>query len=429
MAQQNTNQVVGLARFTERPGADGIVFLILIVIYLFQMNPHPGFHDSLGFLADAQEGFHWESNATNHLLFNNLQHVLVAGFSFMSPVLVLGLVSVAFAVLTLLRLHEMMKVLGRSQTESLVAVAVLGLSFTWWQQTETIEVYTFSSFLLLSFLRYAAEDIVKGHRRQLLRASLFLGLAFLTHIQAILALPFFLLYVFTGEELKTWRRFAGLALALCGFALLFVPVAFGLNSASAVFVDRAFGDEALGLDFSRLMHGALLAGAFFAYNFHLFGLAMLAGLWFMWQSERNLLQWMLLLLLPWLAFGVKFDVPDSHVFFIFAWMVLLLPLTAALRRLSSISHSLVSLALFAALVFTPMLYFAAWKVGETHPALKTYAQEKAYKGGVAHLLWPGKRNAPDPLSLTVQLCKPGPCPDVEWHIQSAVRFLRARGEL
>jgi hypothetical protein len=62
--------------------------------------------------------------------------------------------------------------------------------------------------------------------------------------------------------------------------------------------------------------------------------------------------------------------------------------------------------------------------------LAEYDTAKAYKGGLAHMLWPGKAGAPDPLALAKDLHRMGvPPTEVEWNYPIAIEYLTWKGEL
>jgi hypothetical protein len=77
------------------------------------------------------------------------------------------------------------------------------------------------------------------------------------------------------------------------------------------------------------------------------------------------------------------------------------------------------------LLLSPMLYLATTLVVKQLPAGKKLDEEKAYKGGVAHYTFPGRRNMPDPLEAAkAWMAKPGAEQDsVEWNIGAAVQYL------
>ena len=76
----------------------------------------------------------------------------------------------------------------------------------------------------------------------------------------------------------------------------------------------------------------------------------------------------------------------------------------------------------------PIFLYAMTTLVAPHiPALQAYNAEKAYKGGVVHLLWPGKIWAKDPLALASKHFSEEGAADLdhteEWNYWTAVKYL------
>jgi hypothetical protein len=393
------------------------VFGALGVVYLLNRSPYVGFNDGLSFLLAAETGFDLATNATSHFLYNNLLHILVKVFFFLPPVLVLTLFSVGCALGTLGVVYRIGRLLGAGEGMALLPVVVLGMSFTYWQQAEIIEVYAFNNLVFSGFLFFALRDIVgRGPmgRRGLVAArggylmvSALLGIGLLTHIQHVLSIPFFLIYLLGGGRFSLVQKVLGMVPWMVLGSLLFIlPLVTGLNTWKAVFFESKFQDELLGMDVWALGKGALLGLGILVYNFHL-------GLWFVargwsrfWKLHRGV-AWLLISLgLPYLGFAMKYAVNDNHVFYLCFYIVMVLPLVFAFdgtgRDVVADAGGLRPLRwIFPVGFLLPVLIYAsatlllAPRIG----ALQRYDVEKNYKGGVVHLLWPGKAWARDPLEI------------------------------
>jgi hypothetical protein len=276
-----------------------------------------------------------------------------------------------------------------SQGLALLPVVVLALSFTFWQQSEIIEVYAFNNVLFLAFVHVALKDIVAGGRRNYLLLSLLLGLGLLTHIQHILSIPFFLGYLWGKNELRPAQKILGMLPWMLLMSVLFVlPVFTHTNSWRAVFFESKFQDELLGIDAKGLGKGILLGLGMLVYNFHLALVPMVRGWRRVWRMQRSLFWWLVVLGLPYLGFAVKYSVNDNHVFYLCAYTVLVLPLVYCLeeKRSGKWLRWMFPLSLAAPV----LIYATVTLLAPTLPPLQQYDEAKAYKGGVVHLLWPGK---------------------------------------
>lgn len=397
------------------------VYACIALLYLWQRGRHPGFHDSLSYLLDAATHFSGDTNATNHFLYNNFQHVLVLILPFIDPVLILSMVSVVFSLLSLLRLEQVANLFTKDRGAALLAMATFAVSFTWWQQTETIEVYTFNTFFFLSFFYFGLKELQFPHKDNINFASLLLGICLLIHIQNILCIPFFLFLVFRRNHHPLWLKGYAFITPLVFASALFVgPLTIHNHAVSAVFFDSQFQKDVMGFDLRAIGTGLVKAVAFFAYNFHLWIIMLVVGKWWLWKHDRKKLLQLSILLLPFLAFAVKYSVSDNHVFYISIFAVFAAASAKAWELLILRKPRLWIPAVVTVLLLSPLLYFTTTQVVKRLPAGRKLDQEKAYKGGVAHYTFPGRRNLPDPLEAAKAWERN---PDsVEWNIQPAIRY-------
>lgn len=398
------------------------------LLYLLNRNPHVGFNDGLSFLASATGGFDLDTNATSHFLYNNLLHLLATALGFLPPVLVLSLFSIACSLCTLLVVHRIARLLTPSPALALLPVVALGISFTFWQQTEIIEVYAFNTLIFAAFLWACLRDILAGARRHYLLASLLLGLGLLTHIQHILSIPFFLVYLWWGNGLPTSQRLLGMLPWMALMSVLFIlPMALGTHSLRAVFFESKFQDELLGLDVAAILKGCLLGAGMLAYNFQLALVPVGMGWRRMWRQDRRLVLWLLLLAAPYLAFAMKYAVNDNHVFYLCSYVLLLLPLTRCLPAEGAARSRALAWMLRLGILLPVATYAVAPMAAMWSPKLRAYDDDKAYKGGLRHLLWPGKASAPDPLDIAYHAayrCEHRPGMQLEeWNLEAAVAVL------
>lgn len=404
----------------------GALAAFLVLLYALNKNPYAGWNDALGFLADAAEGWSPYTNATSHFLYNNTLHALGEVLPFLSLVTIGTWLSVLCGLLCLWRLHRLLTALTDDPLLACVPTAMLGLAFTFWQQAEGIEVYAFNNLIAVHYIAWAALDLRAGTRGRAWRVALLVGLGLLTHIQHILSLPFLLAYLATGQASLPRRLGAGLLTAGL-FALLFIPPLMGVHSAAAVFFDNHFQDDVTRIDFLQLLFGVVKGFGYLLYNFHV-GVALIGyGCWRMYRHERRLLGWLALLALPYLGFAAKYSVNDNHVFFLLPYLVLMVPAAYGTLGIAAWITRHAHWALPAQWLLPLLLYASATLLAPRLPALATYDQAKAYKGGVVHLLWPGKAWAKDPLAYQALRSRdtlPDPIAP-EWNGPDAQRYLQA----
>ncbi|MFN8397579.1 MAG: hypothetical protein U0176_23365 [Bacteroidia bacterium] len=415
----------------ERRWAPFAVMAAFALLYFLNRSPFVGFNDGLSFLLSASTGWDLATNATSHFLYNNLQHLLLTVLPFLPHVLVLTSFSILCALGTLWLVYKSGRLFTQSQAAALLPVIVLGVSFTFWQQSEIIEVYAFNGLIFMGYLHLALRDIVAGTRRYAMVVSALLGLGLLTHIQHILSIPFFLVWIWGRNPLSIAKRLLAMVPWMALGSLLFIlPAVTGLNTWQSVFFESKFQDELLGMDIRALLKGVALGLGMLAYNFLLLWIPIGRGWRRLWREKRKTFLWLALLGLPYLGFAMKYAVNDNHVFYLCFHFVLLLPLAiwADARDRKSFKW------LFPAAFVLPILVYAAttW-MAPLVPALRHYDEAKAYKGGVTHLLWPGKAWAKDPLELAKALFAVNPYPNEdeapEWNFKVAVDYLFDQKEI
>lgn len=377
------------------------VFTLLGVIYLLTQNPYAGFGDGLGFLYYAERGFDWGTNATSHFLYANLNHLALQLLPFLPPARVLGSLSALFALLALFQLYQLIVHLHQDRNVALLGVLCIGLSFSWWRQAVSIEVYALNAFLVMRMLLLLVRADEGPHSRSLGPLGFWYGLALLTHIQNILLLPLFLYRI--GMGIRKKERGAGLALLMGGLltGILFLPpLLWQTNSIKAIFFDRQFAGSVLNVDLLTLGKGFLRSLAYLCYNFHVFLPLLLRGFvrW-LWADLRLGILLGGSAALFW-AFAMRYDVTDNYVFFLLPYFVLVAGGARGLqwpekRRFPA------KLALY---VLVPFLVYGLSTVGLRQvPAVQIWAVPKAFKGGAAYYLWPGRSQAPNPLQLAREI--------------------------
>jgi hypothetical protein len=417
------------ASYWEKRGFPWLVFGGFALLYLVNRSPYVGFNDGLTFLGAAAHGFDFATNATSHFFYNNLQHVLLKVFFFLPHVLVLTLFSIVCALGTLFLVYKCARLFTENQGLALIPVVTLGISFTFWQQSEIIEVYAFNNLIFVAFLYTTLKDLFRNTRRNYLLLSILLGIGLITHIQHILSIPFFLAYLFWRNELNVSQKMLGMLPWMALMSILFIlPAITHQHTWKAVFFESKFQDELLGVDAFALLKGFALGIGMLLYNFQLMLVPIGLGWRRLWRIDRPMLIWLSVLALPYLAFALKYSVNDNHVFYLCFYIVLVLPLVYSFHLQAKTTDGYLKWFFPLGIALPVATYALATLLAPTVGALSKYDSEKAFKGGVVHLLWPGKAWAKDPLAIAWQeahLCLHDPQNKItEWNFPAAVRYLQ-----
>lgn len=417
-----------------RPDRYDVLLMALFgLLYFLNRNPFIGWNDALSFMAEAVQGWSPHTNATSHFLYTNTLHVLVTVFGFLDPAFVGTTFSVLCGLVVIWRVQQMASLFSPMPWARRGAAVALGLAFTFWQQCEGIEVYAFNCLLFAHFFLWSLRDFQEGKRSRWWKVAMVLGLCLLTHIQAILAIPFFIYYLLSGKQLAWTRKLLALCITGGLFSILFIlPSIYQTHTLSAVFYEDRFEDDVMGLSLLGLLKGMAKGIGYFLYNFHVFSLPMIWG-WVLFLRGRHPLRWpVLLALLPFLAFAVKYSVNDNHVFYLVPYLLLVLPMAMALEKFWGSGRFNPSARWLLWMLFPVLLYAGTtWAFRQTGPG-QEYERSKAYKGGVTHLLWPGKAWAKDPLEEYRRLQKEAQLGqevgDVEWNYKGAADYLGVLGK-
>ncbi len=414
-------------------------YLVLSAVaaqYLLTHNPHVNFGDSLGFLVFAVEGWDLNTNATSHFLYNNLNHLAVLLLPNWDPVRVLTGLSSTYAVLALLQVYRSALLLQSNKLAAALATAVLGLCFTYWRQSVIIEVYSLNSLLVASMIFYMLKARSGESKDQVLAVSFWYGLSLLTHIQNILLLPVYLLFLWYRPMQSHKLTALGVALLLViSSVLILLPIFLKTHSIASVFFDNQYQDTVLSLNMRDLGMGTLRSFGYLAYNFHIFLLCIGYGIWYLFNQEKQLLAFTALFGLPIWLFAMRYNVSDNYVFFLTPYLVLALISTFGFAEFLRWLRPTRFWVLTGLVVLTPaIVYSLVLVVALQIPKIREFDKQAQPKGGIAYYLWPGQHSSIDPLELATEIYQhPNISQDSIFpgfdRYEYAIRYLKNRGFL
>ena len=149
----------------------------------------------------------------------------------------------------------------------------------------------------------------------------------------------------------------------------------------------------------------------------------------MWKQNRPVFWQIALLFVPYFGFAVKYSVTDNHVFFLISYCAFLIPIVFCVKDLHGWMAKRIKWVIAVMLVLSPIIYAGTTLTVRQMGIMQSYDTEKAYKGGVTHLLWPGKSWAKDPLALAEELQAKGVSEDsVEWNYPIALKLLELESQ-
>lgn len=356
--------------------------LFIGIVYFFSVVKDPLLGDSIVFTLQAYDGFDFNSNATNHILYSNFLALLHKVLPFINIHFLCVGISVLSGILSLFYLSRLLKLFDISPKSSLICVLILGFSFTFWRVSVITEVYTFYILFVILFLINLFKFLKDKQIKYFYYLSIFLGILFLIHIQTVLFGPLYIYFII--KNFKTLRQniiYGGL-ITFAIFSLLLIPVILGYHPFINLFVMVSDEDSFFKIDPDVVAKSIVRNSAFFIYNFLFFIIFIYWGL-----KNKNYLDYILIAIAPFLFFCIKHDVTDSYVFHLVPYVFILILIGRGLDAFPKIS-SLLPLLL-------PLFYFACFKIVENTTYGKTIEKEKSFKGGVRYIFFPALNKNPD----------------------------------
>jgi hypothetical protein len=132
-------------------------FAILFLLFLFYnyfSNTCIGFGDTLGFVWYSDQKFDWDTSANSHFGYVALLRLFVIALPMVKVFHIASMVSIISALITLYLVAYIVFQLTQKVIISLIAMLSLGFSFTFWRQTEIVEVYTLNMIFVSLFILY-----------------------------------------------------------------------------------------------------------------------------------------------------------------------------------------------------------------------------------------------------------------------------------
>ncbi|HEX8548841.1 MAG TPA: DUF2723 domain-containing protein, partial [Cytophagaceae bacterium] len=254
-----------------------IYFVLLVCLYIYYRSTHITFGDGIVFMYTIAKGYDISTTATTHLLYINFLKVVNDSLPFFDSVAKAVGVSIMFSIFTLSLVYRSSYILTENRIASIMSTLLLGLSFTYWRQTEIIEVYTTNCFIV-SLLIWAVLKKYNSKNFSTPNTGIILGLSLLIHIQNILLIPFYIFHLINHKKDKKYI-IIGLASFIVLSSILFaIPLLFDSNSITSIFfLDERFKAKAIAFDLAIISKGFFRSILYFLYNYIFFIFFMIHG--------------------------------------------------------------------------------------------------------------------------------------------------------
>lgn len=330
--------------------------LLCFVIYLKTLCPTTYVGDSgevasVAWLLDV-------AHPTGYPFYSMLARTFALMMPIGSVVFRMNLFSAVCTVVSLFLLFRLMSLLGIPAGISATAAGVLGLSLTLWSQSLISEVYALHITLISAVLLLMVLAHRRGEARYLYLAWFLVGLSFGNHVGTVLAMP--LVVLGTVVLLKTNFRSFKLVLPMVLLCVLGASIYVYLPVRATIaglpgnwgdprtldrFMFHVMGKQFKGLMFSQSVTEVLgnLRDYFggLLHEFSPFGVAAAAaGAVILLLKKKAAAALLCLLWLPFVFWGVNYDVADVEVFFLPSHIAICFLLAAAVWALMCIKRGL-----------------------------------------------------------------------------------------
>lgn len=365
-------------------------FVFLFIFYWFFSFDKVPFGDALGFVNMAEMNeFTDNTTVFGKFLYTNF----LIGFK-----TVFGLESIPatrffnliFSVLTLIVLFFGLRLKFKNERMAYLGTLIFALSFTFWKQTEIIEVYTFNSFWIAVYIYFCILFLETKKQRFIFLASLILGLSLWAHVQNMMLIPAWLLLCASAyKDHKINILPSVLIFFTLAFALYFLAYINGYDTVS-VYGSRnsKWVEGSLQKPLSGFAKDILVAAGYLIYNFWIFtvpGIIVIFRKIKAFQDSQNLF-YLFSFLVPF-GFATIYNVSDNYVFFLNAYLFFVFFIIEGLINLQILKprfYQAISLSILLVPFFYILSFFA---VSHTTPGHK-FDKEKSYKGGLSYYLFP-----------------------------------------
>lgn len=404
--------------------AKGSTYPILLLLGFFLLYYAGSFSkipfgDCIGFVADTEKGAFVLSTSTYaHFLFTNTLVLFKTLLPFVSSPEIGRFTVIISSSICLLVLYRTVLEVTEHRFSAVFSTIIFGLSFTFWRNSEIIEIYTFNLIWISLFLMFSLRFLLERKSRNLALACLFLGISLFSHIQNILMVPALLLLIFYAVD----RNKAAASLSVFIFFVLLL-IAVPLLTDQPVSKVFSAGTVLDSLSFEGIVKGFAVAVGYLLYNFWYFTLFALAGILGLFRTNKRVLLFLVAAGLPEFGFAGIFGVSDNYVFFLPFNYIIAVLFGLGISRLWQ--NNMARYAVFTAFLI-PFFYFASLKMaGSTAQGLEFHSK-KAYKGGLSYYLLPWMNNNVGILEFVLE-GRPSPDP-MQWMEKSAREFIQLKKE-
>ncbi len=398
-----------------------LIFLIFLLIYWLGSFSKIPFGDCVGFVLLVEKN-EWQSAITpmSHFLFSNTA-ILLHQITSLDAKIISKIFVVTSSAFCVAIVYNALLVWIKKDWIAIATAFVFGLSFTFWRNSEIVEVYTFYAIWLSLYLLNMIKFCATSKSKYLIYASLFYGISFWVHILSITILPGFLLLILFSKSSHRSRYLS------IGIFILLISIPFILNSIQRLPFNSFYSGTKLNWlensftkSFFDYLKDLLKAIGYLLYNFNVFAFVGLFGFWKLYQKNRNLFWILFISAIGNFGFATIYAVTDNYVFFfpfniIFALIIGYGLLSWKWKNTKQFSY---------ACLLIPLFYIASYTVAAKTQKGKEFNEFKSYKGGLTYYLIPWLNDNVGIVEITLDNRET--TENIEWMKETAREYIKIK---
>ena len=402
------------------------ITIFFLIIYRLGSFTKITFGDSLGKIVDIENcKFNLETYSITHFLYQNFTVLIYKTFPNLDPIEIGRWVNIIFAIFELNILYSILNKIFK--THLIAILGTLAFSFTFWKNTENVEVYTFSLVWVALYLFFSVNYLQTDQNKYITIAGLILGISFYSHIQSILLIPSYsYLCLLNYKSTKTNKSLIqNFIIPILFFLGLYIYPILNqenlknvLSSATKTWVSDSYTKA-----YNEYIKDFGKAIIYLIYNFWFLNFLILY-IPFKTIFKNKIIIFLAIFGLPVFIFSSIYAVSDNYVFFLNFNLAYLIVICYGLQNLIKKKELFIQYIFILFIAITPLNYTLSKYIVSNTEAGKMFHQDKIYKDGLNYYMLPWYHNNKG--IIEVYLNKEETNDDIDWMYKSVIEFIELR---
>ncbi|UOU99763.1 DUF2723 domain-containing protein [Chryseobacterium daecheongense] len=362
--------------------------------------------------------------ATTHFLYINTV-ILIKNITGISAIEANRLLIIISGALTVSIVYLTSKSITKVEWASITAAIVFGFSFSFWKNAEIVEVYSYNSLWLSLFFFCIIKSFDKDKKLYIILAGIFFGISLWVHIQNILLIPAFIVFLYYFRKESKYIYSSLLIFLLIFFSITILNASQGLSLTSPYSSERGeWLSNSFKKTFIEYLQDVVKSVIYLIYNFNVFTILGVAGIFFLYKSDKKVFFVFFTASLCVYGFATFYAVTDNYVFFIPFNIIFALSISYGLSR---VKYTLIRKFSWLC-VLAPSFYLLSYKIVSLTGKGQTFDNYKKYKGGLEYYMFPWMNNNVGILEFTIdKKVSPDPMSWMTIEAEKYIELLKSKG--